>query len=118
MIDKQTASAQILRLTGLRFFPKDDRKALEELIAALAQSAKTPEHAKAVIDAWLHDSAEVLVPAQIYQLAQRLAPEETASCSRCDGTGFINTTIRHRGESYPAVEPCPECRRREKGTAA
>jgi hypothetical protein len=117
MIDTTTASAQILRLTGLRFFPKDDRKALEELIAALAQSAKTPDHAKQIIDAWLHDSAEVLVPAHIYQLAQRLAPEDAQDCRLCDGTGFVSTTVEHRGESYSAVKPCPECRK-QNGTAA
>jgi hypothetical protein len=88
VIETATASAQILRLAGLKFFPRGDKVALEELTSALSQSARTNEHARKIIDDWLHDSSEVPTPAAIYELGAATAPAETSECDLCDSTGF------------------------------
>jgi hypothetical protein len=99
-------------LAGLKFFPRDNRIALGELIAALAQSAKTDAHAEEIIDGWLHDSAEVPTPANLYEIAATTTPVSTEPpCPMCEGTGFVACEVVSRIGSARGVKLC-ECRKK------
>ena len=90
MIDKSKAATQILRLSGLHFFPRNE-KAREELINALASVSRDVAHAGGIVSKWLESSPNAPTPADLWQLGRTTDREENPrywTCSNCNGTGW------------------------------
>ena len=92
MISIDIAAAQVNRWRGLDFFPARDEEALFEVVHALGRAARHESHAERIVDWWLRHHAVAPKPSEIYETAQRLAPEfnskPSSYCVECEGTGF------------------------------
>lgn len=92
--DRKLYSAQILRLSALRGWSDLERVAKSELCDALIAASRSPEHAKAIIDAIITLEHYVPTPARIIEIAQsvpppnELNPSPSSSCPECGGTGW------------------------------
>lgn len=73
MIPKQFASQQILRTSGLRFFPSS-QTAIDELIDALRQAAKDESEAREAITSWIRNNREAPTPYDLYELSRKHPP--------------------------------------------
>ncbi len=91
MIDSTTASKQLERLSGLDFYPRNDKPALKELRLA-AESANSPQILAAVVDEWLAEHADCPKPVHLRRaIWARQEPEPMASldCPDCHGDGVV-----------------------------
>ena len=120
MIDRKSATAQIRRLSGLRYFPSED-EARRELVTALAESVLDQEHGERLISELLSSggTGDCPTPPDIRRIAYALRPPEARraalGCNKCGGVGWVETTTVategvFAGKQYSAVRLC-ECRK-------
>ena len=90
MIEPKIAAAQIQRLSGLNFFPKE-AAAQKELRLAL-EPALSEAIAASVIDDWLSTATECPKPSELRRLTydkQQGIVEQRRNCTVCEGVGFV-----------------------------
>lgn len=108
MIEKPEAKKQVMRFSGLAFFPLTT-EAMNELVMAMC-AFETVKAAKAFADDWLERNTETPKPVHVRrcahgpQIAQftKIAPTE---CAKCGDSGY---RMERRGE-YDFAVKC-ECR--------
>lgn len=116
MIDKTVAKKQVMRLGGLRDFPKDNSEVLRDLIEAV-QEAESDQQAGECISSFV-DFADDQTRCPLAPMLRRWfydhqeadkneAQQRTAGCSKCNGTGM---EIVQRG-GLTGARDC-ECRKR------
>ena len=113
MIETAIAQAQLMRLTGLDFFPlgEDYREYRKELVKSLCDAAINDAHAVAIVDLCIKYLDRAPKPKQIYdfsaQTADRFRHRSSGECSYCANTGFARTWIlrTHEGNGHYREEP-------------
>lgn len=80
MLEFSFAAKQILRLSGLRFFPSEP-EAQDELVVALRHVAKNEDDATGIVSGWLRDSREAPTPFDLYEVGRNRGPEPTSFSS-------------------------------------
>ena len=106
MVTREFCASQILRLSGLPFYPVEDAAAFE-LLQALEEHTDTAEHAKAVIDELLYSCERCPIPADIRRVCLEKRPARPNGheiCARCGGSGWV---IREVG-GYEGAAKCEE----------
>lgn len=103
MIEPKVAAAQIQRLSGLNFFPKE-AAAQKELRLAL-EPALSEAIAASVVDDWLSTATECPKPAELRRLTydkQQDIVEQRRNCTICEGTGFVTNwyIVTYQGKSF------------------
>jgi hypothetical protein len=103
VIGKNTAAAQVQRMTGLDFFPRE-KAALQDLIYAV-QVASTDEIAERIVTLWIETEKDAPKPAQIRVMmyaANEKRKEHLAKCPACGGSGFVTVwyLVTYRGQSF------------------
>lgn len=109
MIETNFAQAQLMRLTGLDFFPlgDDHKKYRAELVKALRECSLCDAHAIAIVDSCVRHLRKAPIPADLYdfstQTAERFRNRGSGGhCWACEGTGFAQTWIlrTHEGNGH------------------
>lgn len=72
MIKEAFAIEQVLRLSGLRFFPPQP-EAQNELVIALMEVAESEDHATSIVTNWLRENRETPTPADFYRMKRKKA---------------------------------------------
>lgn len=105
MIERTFAEAQLMRLTGLDFFPlgNEHAKYRAELVKALCGCSLSDAHAGAIVDLCARCLRQAPKPADLYQFAEQTAERfrqrnTNGDCPYCHGTGFSRTWILHTHE--------------------
>ncbi len=107
MISRPDAKKVVAAFAGLPFYPSAP-EAKRELIDAVCDSCVSASHGSQVKEAIIYDCDRSPTPKQIRDIARQSAPKtNTPTCSKCDGTGFIQVKKGH----YSAVDYC-SCRQR------
>lgn len=108
MISRDFAKRQVLRLSRLEWFPRDNEDSLKDLITAVGV-AETEELAEAVVYSFLDEATTVTkcpMPSEIKKwLLDHQGCEATRrreSCEVCNGLGY---TIVQQG-IYTAAKEC------------
>lgn len=130
MIDKKTASRQLIRLSILRGFPADGTPAQTELLQCLQQASENPDHCARMVDAWIKTSPFSPTPAELYTLSDtvpimQMTERPDKRCKACSGTGYehvwrlttyaSNDVFSHRSEQILSDEQAAELRARIDG---
>ncbi len=108
MIETAFAQAQLMRLTGLDFFPISERDAAyrRELVKALCEYSLCDQHAVAIVDLCLRYCTKTPKPAELCQYAgqtaERFQMRRSGECTACQGTGFARVWIlrTHEGNGH------------------
>jgi len=122
--DKKTVAEQMERLSGLNYWPIDNRTALKEIAAQLAL-ARTDEIVIKIVSDWIAYYPDAPKPSDVHKLINaenlRVLSEQekrTAMCPVCNGIGFeIVTRSDGRGGTVSGARGCI-CRGGELGLAA
>ena len=98
MVDQHIATAQVLRFSQFSGFAKLDDVARKELTAAMVEAAKTPRHAREIVDVILREQQWCPVVADIYAAGRETfrpeaPPEPRVKCSYCYQTGYRRVYI-------------------------
>lgn len=100
---REVCKREVLRLSGLPFFPAEPL-AVKELVDALAEIASDASHARRTIDE-LVIGDRCPMPLDIRRVGHSLrppAPNPHAGCRDCGGTGWVHVVVR----GYSAVREC------------
>jgi hypothetical protein len=111
MIDKATAKRQVMRLGGLRDFPKDNAEVLRDLISAL-ELADSDKQADECISSFV-DFADDQTRCPLAPMLRRWLydrqeqrKQHTSGCQKCKGTGIEIVEVN----GYTGARDCA-CRR-------
>jgi hypothetical protein len=107
VIDRAFAVAQVDRLCGLNWFPRD-APALRELVQVI-ESASSERVAEHVLTEWLREERECPKPSDLRRLIHQeneKLERRTSGCPKCDGTGMIIVEIN----GFSGAKDC-DCRK-------
>lgn len=125
MIDKRVASAQVDRLAGLNWYPRDGAPQIELIMAV--EAAENEFIASYVVDQWLHYQTESPKPAELRALIwtenekllavreeerQERLSERGAHCPACHDFGIVESIPDAPIQSVCSYCTCAAGRRR------
>lgn len=107
MTTSAESSKQIERMSGLDFYPHNDKAALRELRLA-GESAHSGETLAQVVGEWLAEQTRCAKPAELRRaIHERQSAYVRAKCQICDNTGFV--TVWRLVTYYPGTFDIRKC---------
>ena len=97
MISEGYAHSQVMRMSGMKYFPREGG-GVGELVLAAA-SADTELNCWIAISEFTESEQECPTPADVRRTIQRLKkPVERKTCETCGGTGFMLVRRKYAGD--------------------